>query len=235
MKLANPNSEVTVLQISRTDNLLQFTNAAGESAIAPHWVIKDQKGVPRNALEIAELLSQIDRNQATSLEITNGSIQLVTSKGKVAYRTVAEQEAARADLSTQHEAARTVLKTNFTPPAPVSSASQLRLTPIEELLAYEEEDRDSWKVTQSGYFTTVKDADQARDLLSKIIKLGRTDPSNGIYDQIRNIQGPTVLYVATDLGRDNDQVDFTTLNEATLKHMLAGIESMKQAVTPSIS
>jgi hypothetical protein len=109
--------------------------------------------------------------------------------------------------------------------APLNQAS-MRLTPVEELLALNENDREAWKATQSGYFTIVKDSDQARELLSKICKLGRHDPSNGIYDVINKITSPVALYVETNLGRDDDVVDFTPLDEPTLQHMLDGVKAL---------
>ena len=117
--------------------------------------------------------------------------------------------------------------------AALNLPNQLRLTPVEDLLSIQKDDRDDWKVTQSGYFTLVKDAEQAKELMTQITKLGNKSPMS--YDMVNKITAPTVLYVETELGRDNDMVEFTLLDEQTLKHMLAGIETLKQAQNPEIS
>lgn len=84
-----PNSPtVAKLNVSHDGSLIVFTNAAGEKAIAPHWLVEDQTGIPRGAVAIANLLEQIARRQATSIEIQNGIIQLVTSAGKIPFESL---------------------------------------------------------------------------------------------------------------------------------------------------
>ena len=61
--------------------------------------------------------------------------------------------------------------------AAINQPNRLRLTPVEDLLSLTEDSTDSWKATQTGYFTIIKDADQARELLDKIYKLGGKDPA----------------------------------------------------------
>jgi hypothetical protein len=90
---------ITTLKVSHDSNLIVFTNQAGEKAIAPHWLVEDQTGVPHGALAIANLLEQIARKKATSIEIQNGAIQLITQTGKVPFTPLPESPAPAMGIS----------------------------------------------------------------------------------------------------------------------------------------